>query len=63
MESHKFRKVVFFKKKMEPHCLSATSFRDRVFTRPDDREYLWKLGEMSCEVLRTSETCCNKDAS
>ena len=40
---------LFFLKTLEPHCLLATSFRNRVFTEPDGRKYLWKLGEMSCE--------------
>ena len=52
MESHKFGKVGFF---IVGASMSLShKVRNRVFTGPDGREYLWKLGEMSCEA-RTSE--------
>ena len=39
MESHKSRKVGLFFKNLEPQCFSAITFRNRVFTGPDGREY------------------------
>ena len=35
---------------------SSRIFRNLVFTGPDGREYLWKLGERKCKA-RTSEAC------
>jgi len=55
VESHKFRKVIYFSTS-ELQCLPAITFRDRIFTGPDGREYLWRLRKKSCKA-RTSEKC------
>lgn len=41
---------------LKRQCLSAITFRDRIFTGPDGREYLWKLRKTSCKA-RISERC------
>ena len=50
------RLVFFFFSTLETQCLSTITFRDRIFTGPDGKEYFWRLGPNNCKV-RTSETC------
>ena len=41
---------------LEPQYFLAMTFRDRVFTGPDGKEYLWSLDQMNCKA-RTSIAC------
>ena len=36
--------------------LKPLTFRNRIFTAPDGKEYFWSLGRRNCKA-RTSETC------